>query len=308
VNHQGSLAVFPESEDTFVHKESGTRITFVKDASGRVTGLVLDRDGHRAEARRSSQTPAEDRTQTVVVGERQVRFLRTGAGQPTVILWSGIDAWSQIQHGLEKIAQAVSFDRVNTNATTAKPDFRTAGEAAQELHSALKSAHLPPPYVLVGHSFGGAMARVFANTYPKEVVGMVLVDPFQEEFLEWLRTHQPKNYDEFVSRGETYVSDWQETLSELRAASSFPDMPVALLTATNRKPQAGDAFEQGISLTDFEQGSAAIVNSHAEWISKISKGRLINVGGSSHNILLDRPEVVVQSIQEIIGEIKNSGR
>lgn len=308
VNHQGSLALFPEPEETFVHRESGTRITFVKDAAGRVTRLVLDRDGHRAEARRSSQTPTEDRTQTVVIGERQVRFLTTGTGQPTVILWSGIDAWRRIQRELEKFARVVSFDRLSTNATTAIPDLRTPSDAAHELHAALERANFPPPYVLVGHSFGGALVRVFANIYPKEVLGMALIDPFQEEFVDWLKTHKPENYRRFVGRGrQAYVSDWEGTLRELRGASSFGHMPVVLLSATNRTRQRGDALEQSINAAEFAEGSEAIINSHRAWISNIPNGKLIQVEASSHDIPRDRPEVVVQSIQELIARIKHSG-
>jgi pimeloyl-ACP methyl ester carboxylesterase len=138
---------------------------------------------------------------------------------------------------------------------------------------------------------------------------MVLVDPFQEEFVDWLKAHQPENYEQFVNRGrQAYVSDWEATLSELRNASSFPGMPVALLSASNRKPQKGDALEQGIGSTEFAAGSEAIINAHAMWLSKIPTGKLVKVEGSSHNIPDERPEVVVQAIVEIIQQINNSKR
>src|SRR6267142_2110479 len=76
----------------------------------------------------------------------------------------------------------------------AGPSPRTAERIANELHSALRSAGLRPPYVLVSHSAGGAYIRVFAHLYPKEVAGLVFVDPPYEEFLEWLRTNAPSQY------------------------------------------------------------------------------------------------------------------
>ena len=196
-----------------------------------------------------------------------------------------------------------------TNPTAPKPGLSTPSEAAHELHAALEQAKLSPPYVLVGHSFGGALVRVFANIYTQEVAGIVLVDPFQEEFVDWLKAHQPGKYEQFVSRGrQAYVSDWEGTLSELRGASSFPDIPVTLLSATNRKPQTGDAIEQGIGSTEFAEGSEAITSSQSTWLSKIPHGKLIKVAGSSHNIPDERPEAVVQAVMEIIQQINNSKR
>src|SRR6185503_10870952 len=57
---------------------------------------------------------------------------------------------------------------------------RTAPEMVEELHALLQAAEVPGPYVLAGHSFGGFMARLYASTYPDEVVGLVLVDAYSE--------------------------------------------------------------------------------------------------------------------------------
>lgn len=61
------------------------------------------------------------------------------------------------------------------------PYPRTANTEVQELHTLLVNAHIQGPYLLVGHSLGGMLVRVYAHNYPDEVVGMVLVDSFHEE-------------------------------------------------------------------------------------------------------------------------------
>src|SRR5215204_7505037 len=57
---------------------------------------------------------------------------------------------------------------------------RTAPEVVAELHTLLQAAEVPGPYVLAGHSLGGFFARLYAATYPDEVVGIVLVDAYSE--------------------------------------------------------------------------------------------------------------------------------
>ena len=159
----------------------------------------------------------------------------------------------------------------------------------------------------MGHSFGDALVRVFANEYPKEIAGLVLVDPFQESFLDWLKIHQPKNYDQFATRGrQAYVSDWENSLAELRHASPPSDVPVVLLSAADRRQRSGDALEQGINSSEFAEGTEAVLQAHKEWLAKLPHGKHVEVPGSGHEIPTEQPEVVVQSIKDIVEQIKNS--
>ncbi|MBK9409271.1 MAG: alpha/beta hydrolase [Gemmatimonadetes bacterium] len=67
------------------------------------------------------------------------------------------------------------------------------------MHAALRAARLPPPYLLVGHSAGGLYVRVFAATYPAEVVGLVLVDPVPEDFNSRAQRESPRVYQRLDS-------------------------------------------------------------------------------------------------------------
>jgi pimeloyl-ACP methyl ester carboxylesterase len=245
---------------------------------------------------------------TITVGEARLQFFVTGTGRPTVILW-GMDGWERIERETQTFARTVSFDRRASDSSAARPTPLGPSEAARELRSALKLAEIAPPYLLVGHSFGGALVRVFASLYPQETAGIVLVDPFQEDFVDWLKAHQPVNYAEFVRRGELeYVPDWERALGEIRGASRLPDVPVTLLTAVNRTKQEHDALEESISSGEWTEGATAIVSLQRQWLSRIPKGKLVEVEAASHNISQERPELIIRAIKEVAREWKELPR
>jgi pimeloyl-ACP methyl ester carboxylesterase len=109
----------------------------------------------------------------------------TGAGQPTVILESGLGipavGWQLVQPEVAKFATVCSYDRAGYGWSDGGPFPRTSREIARELHMLLTNAHVPPPYILVGHSFGGFTVRLFNAMYPEEVAGVVFVDSSEED-------------------------------------------------------------------------------------------------------------------------------
>ena len=114
-------------------------------------------------------------------------LLEKGSGGPTVIFESGIAAtnlnWHQIQESVAQFTHTASYDRGGLGWSSQAVSARTPGNIAVELHGLLASAGIKPPYVLVGHSFGGLVMRRFALLFPEEVAGVVLVDPMRPE--EW---------------------------------------------------------------------------------------------------------------------------
>src|SRR4029079_19398009 len=131
-------------------------------------------------------------------GGRRVYLVCRGTGEPTVILEAGLrnrgDIWSVApDHGEAVLAAVATFtkvcayDRPGTTLGTdqfsrsdpvAQP--RTAKDTVADLHALLAAASIPPPYVLVGHSTGGLINRLYACSYPSEVAGLVLVDAISE--------------------------------------------------------------------------------------------------------------------------------
>ena len=107
-----------------------------------------------------------------------------GTGSPCIIFENGSAdfsfIWSLVQPEIAKFTTTVSYDRAGYAWSEPGPMPRTSKQICLELHTALINAGLHPPYILVGQSFGGFLVRAFARNYPKEVVGMVLVEAVQE--------------------------------------------------------------------------------------------------------------------------------
>jgi pimeloyl-ACP methyl ester carboxylesterase len=109
-----------------------------------------------------------------------------GEGSPTVILEAanlGMSAhWVRVQQ--QQVAQTTrvcAYDRAGMGWSERSPEPRDARQISSELHTLLKGANTEGPFVLVGHSYGGLYARMYAARYPEEVAGVVLVDSSHPE-------------------------------------------------------------------------------------------------------------------------------
>jgi pimeloyl-ACP methyl ester carboxylesterase len=120
----------------------------------------------------------------VDIGGHRLHIYATGEGTPTVVFESGGASWSLdwnlVQNEVAMFTSACSYDRAGLGWSDSGPNPRTCKQIATELHALLTKASIKKPYILVGASFGGHTARLFANTYPDEVAGIVLLDARHE--------------------------------------------------------------------------------------------------------------------------------
>ena len=125
-----------------------------------------------------------------------------GTGTPAVIFDAALGAsslsWSLVHPEVARITTACAYDRAGFGWSSAGPLPRTAGRIAGELEALLRRANVAPPYVLVVHSFGGLVMRIFAARHPDLSAGLVLVDPAHPE--EWLEpgAHERQQIDRGV--------------------------------------------------------------------------------------------------------------
>jgi pimeloyl-ACP methyl ester carboxylesterase len=129
--------------------------------------------------------PFPARGQLIDIGGYRLHLDATGEGKPTIVLIAGggdfsFD-WSLVQPRVSRFVQVCSYDRAGFAWSDLGPIPRTLKQEAYELHLLLKQAGIQPPYILVGHSLGGLVARVYAEQYPEEVAGVVFVDSTHED-------------------------------------------------------------------------------------------------------------------------------
>jgi pimeloyl-ACP methyl ester carboxylesterase len=131
----------------------------------------------------SAQPPFPPPGRMVDVGGWRLHLNCTGevrASQPTVILEAGLGdfsvEWSLVQPGGAKFARVCSYDRAGDGWSELGPHPRTLRQIVYELHTLLDKAGVKPPLILVGHSYGGWLTRLYASTYPSDVAGLALVE------------------------------------------------------------------------------------------------------------------------------------
>jgi pimeloyl-ACP methyl ester carboxylesterase len=165
-------------------------------ATAAAAGLVYQT---LATARETRMYPAPGRL--IDIGGYRLHLTRAGTGRPAVVLDAGLAGfsldWGLVAPGVASFTTVCAYDRAGYGWSDPGPLPRTSSRIAAELHTLLHLAGVEPPYVLVGHSFGGFNVRLFADYYPDEVAGMVLVDVSHEDFNDQLPEEMRAGYDRF---------------------------------------------------------------------------------------------------------------
>lgn len=141
---------------------------------------VFEALGERADARRF---PPLGRL--VDVGAHRLHLVHKGpSGGPTVVIEQGAGEpwifWWAIVERVANFASVCTYDRAGIGSSDAAPSPYTPLDSARELHTLLERARIPGPYIVVAHSYGGLIARLFARDHRSDVAGLVLVDSFEE--------------------------------------------------------------------------------------------------------------------------------
>ncbi len=143
-------------------------------------GIVFEVIGSALEARKY---PPPGRL--VDVGGLRLHVNCLGEGSPVVVMDSGVGSfsldWSLVLPEIARFTRACVYDRAGMGWSGPGRGPRTSRRIAAELHALASKAGLEPPFVLVGHSSGGLNVRLYAATYPRDVVGVVLVDSSSPE-------------------------------------------------------------------------------------------------------------------------------
>jgi pimeloyl-ACP methyl ester carboxylesterase len=232
-----------------------------------------------------------------------------GGTTPTVLLVSGlgdnVTVWEKVQKQLAAHTRVIAYDRGGIGWSDMGPNPRTGGQIALELRNLLDVAEIPGPYLVVGHSFGGLYARLFANAYPDDVVGMVLVDAVHEDrenrqalLLEPGSLRLVQTVERFVTNAITdggSLGEYQNrvnTFQEIRAKRRLPNIPLIFLSRDKDEfsylPR-GSAPAYQLE-NELDEGQTALV----------PRGELRVITGSNHVVQQDNPQAVVKAIIDVM--------
>ncbi len=235
----------------------------------------------------------------VDVGGHKLHTLLMGEHGPTVVLEVGgttpaARAWRIVQPEVARFARVLAYDRAGNGASEPGPAPRTARRIAIELNALLAKMQPGPPYVLVGHSFGGTFVRVFAHTYPMKVAGMVLIDPTPEQIIahkEWQpELERMRKESDANTEGAEIITN----LEQARDAWPLPAVPIVLLTAMKNP----ENLTHRVPLKLFF---------HQQFASRLPGSMHLQVDGF-HNMTTSQPEIVVSSIRLVVDKVRTGTR
>lgn len=166
------------------------------------------------------------------------RGLQNSKG-PTVIFENGIRGfsfdWLPVQEQVTSFAKCYTYDRAGYAWSELGPRPHTMRQTVHNLHTLLKRAGVPPPYLLVGASYGGLLVRLFAQQYPQEVAGIVLVDAAFEDGIQYINGKR--------LRPSTDVTD--KLIPEVKKTASVDDNRLA------RSPEAVKAIGEALKTMGY---------------------------------------------------------
>jgi len=248
-------------------------------------------------------TPAQPRLEYADVGGYRLAYECAGEGQPTVILEAGYTASGVDTYGgaiLPAVAgntRVCTYDRAGDGVSDARPESvrpLTGATQARELHSLLVAVHVGPPFILVGHSYGGMISREFGALYPGEVSGMVLIDASSEpEIPVYDRLNAGSWIDGTVQPASNQQIDIHATVRELERAPSLGRMPLIVITAGVLE----DQWLQTVPRLEAEAQTRLAALS-ADSIHVLDRG----IG---HFILSQDPQIVIAATQAVLPAAEN---
>jgi pimeloyl-ACP methyl ester carboxylesterase len=244
--------------------------------------------------------PARAPSRTVEVEGGGLALYTAGNGSPTIVLEAGFGAdhraWADVQPLLEGRARVVSYDRLGLGASGPSKRPRSAAIAAEQLREGLRQAGIAPPFLLVGHSYGGAIVRIFADRWPGEVLGLVLVDPALEDFYTRATLEEPAAYrallegqlaeDEGASPAvQREALAWETSMLQLRQTRPVAGSRTVLISA--RRMLAHAPPLQRLWLEVATRWAGAVGAQHV-------------VLDAEHDIPQREPQAVVRAVERLL--------
>lgn len=248
------------------------------------------------------------------VGGRKLHGFIYGEGAPTVVLVSGLNAlqayWNAVVNEVAGSTSVVTYDRAGYGRSEVGELPLHGVQSARDLHALLAGMGVPGPYVLVGHSYGVGVARLFASAYPEDTGGLILVDGQHEDILDeqrkLLEGKDLERLEEMVGMMESMADETSEigssqlTMEQLRSSGPLPEIPFVVITAGKRSMALPPLFSDAAR----EKLTALGLSLQERLVALIPGGRHIVAEGVGHNVQVEKPEVLTVPLIDMIEGIR----
>lgn len=249
------------------------------------------------------------------VGGRSLHCNVYGKGSPAVVLVSGFRApqtyWNPVVPALAAQTTVLTYDRAGIGKSEIGELPTHGKQAAADLHTLLNKLNLPKPYIVIGHSYGGSVVRLFVSMYPDNISGLILEDSQHEDILEEqrkiLKGKDLEKLEEMFSRfkppdNPITEGDYRNiTMEQIKKSKPLPQVPFAVLTAGDRSKGMPPVFSKEANQKIAELG----IELQKKLAALIPGGKHIIVEGVGHNMHLEKPEVLIETMNEMIKEVRN---
>jgi pimeloyl-ACP methyl ester carboxylesterase len=273
--------------------------------------------GRNGSPQQASQIPdiTTPKTEKMVdVGGRNLHSCVYGKGSPTVVLVSGFGApkayWNPVVPDLAAQTTVLTYDRAGIGKSEIGELPTHGKQAATDLHALLDKLNLPKPYIVVGHSYGGSVVRLFASMYPDDVGGIILEDSQQEGVLEEqrkiLKGKDLEQLEEMVAKfaapdNPKTEGDFRNvTTEQVKNSGPLPQVPFVVLTAGDRSKGMPPIFSEEARKKMLELG----MEMQKKLVALVPGGKHIIINDVGHNIHLEKPEALIKPVIEMIEEVR----
>ncbi|WP_273854183.1 alpha/beta fold hydrolase [Guptibacillus spartinae] len=225
--------------------------------------------------------------------ELYYEYIDMSDSSPTVVFESGygwaLDNWQSIRKEVSTFANVFFYDREGIGKSNNSHKPKHSLQIVENLRNLLKAADIKPPYILVGHSFGGVNVRLYASRYSEEVTGLILIDSVHEDQnneMVPLFTEEVKN--EYLGQFlvESSLNEFEESLEQVRG-SKLKNIPLIVLTGGTQPHHTSESFDAWMRF-----------QIDLSYLTKTSKHIIVKEAG--HAIHIDRPKPVINAIKEMI--------
>ncbi len=267
----------------------------------------------------------EQPSRSIDIGSHQLYVRIVGKGSPALVIDVGStsrsEEWYPLQDRIAEKTLVLTYDRAGYGMSEPGPLPRDSRREADELKRLLNNADISGPYILVGHSLGALNVQIFTKQYPEDVAGLILLDPpplswllgdtfptlklmFDQTISEW-EVIAGRSSDSSTPEQEAEAAFFRMIASELRSMQSsarlvadiesFGDIPLIVIASGIANPAFGDVAEEY---------QAHWINQSRTLSKKSTQGQFIFIKNSTHQIHIDAPDLVLNSILTLLSKLQ----